>query len=425
MPDKDLLPEWQGIVSAVVVDKEYSVDKANMEPEDKDLESAMNMLVCDRDKKDYDWQSDIYIPDYASMHWTQIGELVSQYFTSSEKVDCIPGSDPLDVMKGKAGKEFLNYHLNARYMHHLQKFIRQNSFTRLAGWVVLKIFYESNIEIRQEIIGERKVARETGIDIYGAPIETSPYPAKVVMDKEPIYQDVKIVHTDRPNYEVWPNQDFFTDNKYVYSLQDKDHCIFRSDEKLSKLIECAEMCQYFNLELLDQDTETETANATWNKQNKAGDPYERIIQKWNPDVESLERWGKWPIVHDEEGNMLPDEEASKKAGFFIPQNAIQMDGTVADGAMPVEMIISIANINNRKVLIRFQPNMPEYGGYGMRPMTRLLCYVHPTKDRGIGDGMYAKELQQAINDNFNMGNDRSQMATFPPVKKKRLSLLDN
>jgi hypothetical protein len=398
--------DWTEMVSEIVVGKEYETDKSNMDREHDDLEAVMDMLICERSEKDYDWQSDIFIPDFPSIHWTQIGEAVSQYFGRWEKVDCpATTNDPIDPLKSKAAKDFINYHLNQPYLHYLQKFIRLHSFNRLAGWAVVKFWYESDVTFEQVQVGTQQVPIPTGQDIYGNPASESPYPEQIQVIEEPIYDQVKQINLDRPNFDIWPNQDVYMDNKYVYSLQDKDHVIFRSEEKLSKLISAAGTNLYINLDQLRQDTETDTEQDTYNKQSEAGDKYDRIIQKFDPDVEILERWGKWPVIPQEDGQVI---------------SGIDDNGDINPESQFIEMTITVANIKSKKVLIRFQPNM-----YGFRPMTRFLCYVHPTKDRGIGDGRYARELQIAINDTFNMNNDRTRMATFPTIKKRKYSEVDN
>jgi len=405
------MDDWQELVANIIVNSEYKADQSNMEKEHKDMDAILDMLVCDRSEKDYDWQSDIFIPDFPAIHLTQIGELVSQYFGRWEKVDCVPPTnDPMDVLKGKAAKDFLNYHLNARYMHYLPKFIRQTSLARLFGWCVIKLHYESDIEMKEEQTGVRDVPRGTGVDIYGTQLEESPYPERMTMTQEPIMEQRKIINKDRPNFEVWPNHNVFMDNKYVYSLQDKDHVIFRDEVKLSKLREESKYSQYMNLDLLKQDVETDAENATYNKKSKAGEKYDRIIQKFDPDIERLERWGKWPVIVTEDQKFV---------------SGIDEDGNIFPDAQLVETIITVANFKTKKHIIRFQPNIPELGGYGFRPIIRFMCYIHPTKDRGMGEGMYARELQKAINDTFNMNNDRTRMATFPTIKKRKYALVDN
>lgn len=410
-----LLPDWQSVVSHIVVDKEYETSKANQDRENKNLDAVLDMLVCDRAEKDYEWQSDVFIPDYPSIHWAQIGELVVQYFSRYDKVECPPSTpDPTDVLKAKAAKAFLNYHLNARYMHYLQKFIRYNSLNRAAGWAVLKLWYESDIEIEQVQVGVQEIPTGTGVDIYGDPIEQSEYPERMTIRQEPVYQNVKRINTDRPNFDVWPNHDVFMDNKYTYSLQDKDFVIFRSEVKLSELYDMQDTCQYFNLELLLDEDMTDTEQDTYNRNDRSSPNYTRVLERFDPDVEILERWNNWPVLVGQDEQGVP-----------TVQNGIDANGDMLEGAILLPMIITVANIKRGKVLIRFQPNLPEFGGYGFLPACRIQCYIHPTKDRGIGDGIYSKELQIAINDNFNMTNDRTQIATYPTLKKRKDALVDN
>jgi hypothetical protein len=173
----------------------------------------------------------------------------------------------------------------------------------------------------------------------------------------------------------------------------------------------AGICRYFNLDALEEDTNTDTAGSTDNKQSKAGDVYEEISKKFDPEIEILERWGTWPIVIGQDGN---------------PESAIGKDGKPLEGSQILPTIITVGNIGKgKKVLIRFQVNLPEAGGYGFIPAVRTKCYLHPTKDRGIGDGMYGRELQKAINDNFNLINDRTKLATLPTLKKRKYALVDN
>jgi hypothetical protein len=68
------------------------------------------------------------------------------------------------------------------------------------------------------------------------------------------------------------------------------------------------------------------------------------------------------------------------------------------------------------MVIGFKPSP-----YSRRPVVRFLCYIDPLKDSGFGDGEINKELQVAINDNFNLSNFRVMLATTPAFKYKRFS----
>jgi hypothetical protein len=64
-------------------------------------------------------------------------------------------------------------------------------------------------------------------------------------------------------------------------------------------------------------------------------------------------------------------------------------------------------------------------GIPYRPILRGLCYIHPTKDVGMSDGKYSRELQVALNDTINMSNDRTKLATMPTFLGNKYSLEDN
>jgi len=101
-------------------------------------------------------------------------------------------------------------------------------------------------------------------------------------------------------------------------------------------------------------------------------------------------------------------------------------GKVKSNAELVEAIVTIAYSGEKKVIIRHQPT-PFISSVGKpyRPIIRALCYIHPTKDVGISDGKYGRELQSLINDMINMGIDRSKLSMMPTLKVNRMTWEDN
>jgi hypothetical protein len=92
-------------------------------------------------------------------------------------------------------------------------------------------------------------------------------------------------------------------------------------------------------------------------------------------------------------------------------------GSIKDSAELIETIIEEVYAGDKKILIRFQPTPYRTAkGEPYRPIIRGLCYVHPTKDIGMSDGKYSRELQVALNDTINMSNDRTKLATMPTFK---------
>jgi hypothetical protein len=92
----------------------------------------------------------------------------------------------------------------------------------------------------------------------------------------------------------------------------------------------------------------------------------------------------------------------------------------------VEAIVTVFCYNNIKVPIRFQATpFIDMIGRPYKPILRGLCYIHPTRDQGLSDGKYSKDLQSALNDTINISNDRVMLATLPVMKVKRYSMEEN
>jgi hypothetical protein len=105
---------------------------------------------------------------------------------------------------------------------------------------------------------------------------------------------------------------------------------------------------------------------------------------------------------------------------------IDRDGKPADGAQLHHVIVTIAESGTTRELIGFKLT-PFVDGEGIpyMPAIRGLCYVHLTEDGGIGDGKYTKELQIAIDDTFNISQDRVMLATLPTIAASSQAMEDN
>ena len=90
-----------------------------------------------------------------------------------------------------------------------------------------------------------------------------------------------------------------------------------------------------------------------------------------------------------------------------------------DKAELLECIVTRAKTAETEEIIGFR-----ISPYNERPMVRWLCYVDPLKDTGFGDGEVNRELQVAIDDNWNLAFFRSKMAATPAFKGKKFSGID-
>jgi len=381
MPDKkhkfDEKVEQQ--LAKIVIDNEYAVAQANQGQDIEDFQSYLDMFDAIRSEKDYDWMSDIFIPEFPSHMLTQSSIDVAQYFQTRDFVE-VYVMDKSDEATAAADstKELVNKSLNRRGLYHYQKYVRGKLLNHLVGSVWAECWWEQ--DIKQNLMGYQ-VNEETGLDD-----ET-----KGVYDYE--------IRKDHFNYDILDPRNVFTDNTYKYSAQDKDWIIIRSETNLQKLQKEAERNGYFNLNLLKSvkaegtsDTKTETTdkdNPQMEYLNKIGNPWDK-----------LKRYGKHWVKDGKPG--------------------IDEDGEILDGATLEEVVMTFIKKGSDKILIGFnEQQYMDTSGNPYRPVIRGICYVHPTKDAGAGDGKYARELQIGINDTFNLGNDRTRLATIPTMKGKK------
>lgn len=414
MDDKEQTVQDQ-LVHQIMVG-EVQVAEQNSSDDNSDFESYVDLFDSIRTAKEYDWMSDISIPEFASHMLTQSSMDVAQYFQTRDFCE-VYLEDEGEQAKAHADatKELINRTLNQRELYHYLKFIRAKNINQLAGKVYLKCWWEQELE--EAIVGEETKFEELDVDDYGNPlVSPEQQPAKRYYD-EPVIGEVPVI--DRFNYDVYDQRNVFTSNEYVYSLQDKQWVIFRDEATLSELKELADNNGYFNLDKLEDGPQpkgnTEAADATYNKNKNSQPPTSSVEKKF--DV--YERYGTfWTKVdRDKETDRVLAESAKPGLDEF---------GKPLEDAELFEVIITIAKSKGTSTLIGYKITpFIDADGFPYKPLIRGLCYVHPTEDGGAGDGQYTRELQIAIDDTFNISQDRTMLATLPTLKGKKYSLDDN
>jgi len=398
-----------------IVDGEYVVGQGNQQAENSEFESYVSLLDSDREPKDYDWQSDIRIPEFASHVLTQSSLDVAQYFTTRDFVE-VYLEDEGDQAKAcaEAAKECINRTLNQRHLFHYQKFIRGKMLAGLSGRVYLKCWWEQ--ETIPQVIGENITYEPLDVDVYGNKIEDETQERAMREVRSPIIGELPVI--DRFNYDVYDPRNVFTDSVYTYSLQDKKWVIFRDEVTLDDLKAEQYKNGYFNIDKLEKEPKPKgksaVADETYNK-NKG---YSATSSATEDEYVRLERYGKyWTIVdRDAEGRIIYE---SVKPGLDIYGNPTK-------NAELLEVIMTFVLSKSVKRLIGYKLTpFTSAEGIPYRPLIRGLCYLHPTEDGGVGDGKYVRELQLAIDDTFNVSQDRTLLATLPTMKIKKYSLEDN
>ena len=396
---------------------EYSVAKTNMDKVHKDFDTYYDMIHCIRTNKPNEWESDIFLPEFVSRLLTQIGNFVARYFSSRDIVEAdLESDDPQDVAEAKASKKLLNIILNKKSNYYYQKVVRLMMFSMPVGYGIIKGGYRQKVEKTLSHFKTKTEYVKNDAGDYlaedGMPY-IDPYRQKPLMNltEEPVLKDDII--EDEPIFDVYPTQHVHLSPEYAYSLQDKEYVIFEMEQTLDGLQKDKQNMGYFNLDLLKEDikeSSDELGEETYKKDESKREPKKPV----SPKFIVLERWGKYPIVVDEWVN---DKPMKYRPG-------IDKDGEFIEGAENLECIVTFAKKSVKsedlKKLIRFQVS-----GHSRRPMAKFLCYVDPIKDTGIGDGEIAKELQIATNDNYNLMNYRTKLATTPAFKSKRFSGIDS
>lgn len=395
--------------------REFDTAKRNMEPFHKAFQEYNDMIHCIREKRN-DYEPDIYLPEFTSRLLTQIGNFVSQYFSSRDFVETrVNSDDPVDVAEGKASKKLLNVLLGEKDAHYFHKLCRLLMFVNPGGFGVIKGSY--NQEIEQIITGYNDVTEyardEEGNllaadgNIYSDPYTQSPMSTII---QEPIYSD-KVVK-DRPRFDVYPIQNVYYDQKYAYSLQEKEYIYFEGEETLDALTVDQRNMGYFNLKRLKEMEKGPDAQEADKPHSVSGTAEEPVV-KVSPVYQVLERWGTWPMI-------VTERDDQGKAIDYKP--GMDKNGEISDNAENIEGIISYVCEGTEKTsleLIRFQASP-----HSKRPMARFLCYIDAVKDSGFGDGETSKELQIAANDTFNLSAYRTEMATKLAFKARRWAGID-
>ena len=377
--------EVEGWLARLVVDAEYVTAKQNQGRDSADFESYIDLFDAERSEKEYDWMSDIFLPEFPTQMLTQSAIDVSQYFQTREFVDVyLEDSGEEGKLAAAATKELINRTLNRRELYHYMKYIRAKNLNHLAGHIDIKCWWEQELQTEYDVDG------------FGEIIE-----------------EYEIVVKDHFNYEVLDPRNVFTDSMYAYSMQQRKWILIRGEKSLEDLKNDADAFGYFNLEELEKATNQSSTYKTETHRETVEDidNKEHPENKTGPRYDILERYGKFWVVNDAKGNARP---------------GIDSNGKVSDRAYMAEVVMSFAISGTTKVLIQFHHTpYVDADGRPYRPVIRGLCYIHPTRDGGVGDGKYSRELQIGINDTFNVSNDRTMLATMPTLKGKKYAVEDS
>ena len=383
----------ENAIGKIVVDEEWDQSKDPIAT--ADFESVVDSFEGIRAERDYNWMSDVSLGTLTAMILTDMSTVASQYFQTRDFVEVkLDGDEPDDDKKCRAAKKVINKTLNRKDLYYFQKFMRGNTINSLGGQVYAICWWEK--EIRPKLQGYEDVEEELDVDVYGNPItdSTMQTPAKRIARRE-IWGEHIV--KDHFNFDIVDSRNVRTDKRYCYSIQQKDWVTIRSEKSsYSDLLSDKDKKGYFNLELvknLSVPEETDTSKESFNKGEKP--PESKVVKYF--DV--LLRLGRMWVKKNDKGKYEP---------------GLDDNGEPLEDAELRETILEEVVSGSSRILIRFQENeYKDIRGRQYKPLVRGLCYIHPTKDDGLSDGKYIKDIHKAIDDNFNMGADRVKLATMP------------
>ena len=387
------------------VQAEYDTSRSNREQDLDDFENWIDLFDQKRSEKEYDWLSDIKIPEFISQELTQASLDAALNFGTRDFAEVYLEDASQEAKKAAdAAKTLINRTLNRRDLFYYQKRIRAGQLARLSGQVHGECRWSK--EQRDVVVGHELVEGDT--DIYGQPMtdRTQQLP---ILQAKPVVKTV--THKDQFEIDVIDNRNIFYDDSYVYSLQDKPYLIVRSERSLDWLERNKDTAGYFNLDVLKEmkaPEQTETSQETYDKYRD----YAPTPKASSPMFDILKRYGTaWCIVN----------RKSDKTGLPIDvEPGLDEYGEVKEKAELHELVQEYALSNGKWILIAYHAT-PYIDCFDRpyRPILRGICYLHPTEDGGFGDAKHAHDLQIGLDDTVNMSNDRTKLATMPVFKIKK------
>ncbi|KKK89516.1 hypothetical protein LCGC14_2732310, partial [marine sediment metagenome] len=377
---------------------EFAIDEHNHEDDNQDFEVHMNLYDLVGNEPDEDWMSNIKLPEFWGEIITQNSLEAAQEFKRRDYVEIYhQDKDPRLIAAGEADKELINRTLNQSHIHYFQKRMRASGLRNVTGKVYYRTWWERKVVKFTET--HNKVL-ELETDINGERITSEEQIAQRITVPEEVQKEHVIY--DRWNFDVLDSRNVFTSPGYCYSLQDKKRVTLRFDTDIGEMEQQKDFMDYINLDKVEEALKGADARKT---DTKTGDdqnePEEYMFTSLKP-IMILETYKKEWVKVGKKDKITP--------GFDGRGERIK-------GAILMEIVRSIAHVGDKEILVRYQrqKNRDPFGN-PFRPITKGICYIHPTSDLGVGDGKASRGPQIAMNDVFGMAMDKLRIALTPIVK---------
>ena len=389
------MPKKTDDIETVVIERtkaEFKVDETNHERDNEAFEIYLSMYDLVPDMPEEEWMSNVTIPEFLSEMLTQASIEASQEFRRRDFVEVYHESkDKAHRLAGEAKKELINRTLNQKHIHYFQKRMRASGLKNMSGKVYFRCKWE------------RKTTTVTETEPQSIPLE-NPIPGGQQEAVISVEVEKEQVLFDRFNLEVLDPRNVFVSSEYTYSLQDKKRVSIRYKTDIAEMRQDQELMGYINLDKVEKALESSNASKTEVKtvseRDEVPDEYQYTALKSFDVIEvSLH---EWVILGKDSNSITPGTDSQ---------------GNPQKNAVLMMIIKSIANVNEKEILVRYQRNpFRDPFGNPYRDIVMGKCYIHPVDGLGFGDGKASYPLETARNGIFNMGVNRVTLATLPVLK---------
>jgi len=387
---------------------EYDTGMSNNQQDDDDFNVALDMFDNVRSERDYDWQSDIPIPEFLNAIQGQAADDASSYFARKEFVTVnIQSKRPEDIDAAYAAKDLIDKTLSRTDLYFFHKFMRLTQAKNISGRSYIRCWWEQKTRTRKITVPQ---VRTLDVDEVGNPlVSEDQVPAQI---EENIEQEVSEIVKDGFAFDVIDQRNIKYSGEYKYNMRDKNWIILGFETTLLGLNANKDTMGYFNLDKLEDvnltgQTDIKTRTTDYDsrgseKHDNAKTPVKNlmVLERFGFDYAKI-------VSRDENGDPTEVDYGYDK------------DGEIIEGAELVQLIQSVAIPNgdsSKEIMIRHQIN-PYKDSKGNRyiPIARGLCYIHSTNDRGFGDDVGSRGLQKALNDTFNANNDNTLLGMLKVI----------
>ncbi len=390
---------------------EYTTGEQNNLQDNTDFEAALDMFDNVRTERDYDWQSNIPIPEFLNAIQGQTADDANAYFARKEYVSVnVMSKEEGDIASAESAKDVIDKTLAGNYLNFFQKYIRLSQTKNIGGRAYIRCWWEQDIKKSRIPVTHLTVLEDHD---QNGNLKTDPEQESGTIE-ETIEEDFNEVIRDRFAFDVVDPRNIVYSSEYEYNLRNKNWIILRYETTEHDLKRNAKTMGYMNLDKLEGirlsgETDVKAKTTDWDSRGDAKRDNDITPVK---NLMVIERWGMdYALV----------KERDENGHASVIEYGYDEKGEPLENAELVHLVQNVAVLNgesSEQILIRHELN-PYKDNYGNPyiPLARGLCYIHPTKDRGFGDDVGSRGLQKAINDTFNANNDNTLMGMLKIIKQ--------